>query len=139
MEQLQTEARDHVPYISEFLEQRIADPSEVAEWHRALGAMAASFKRLSTAGKLSVLHSFGAPAGGRRYGTRIGVQATSVARRTTSMRGRGRVSSGQPTARRKAVYGDHGYAASSIRLACSSSAQPPDLCGGEPVTGALGK
>ena len=111
---LQSEAREKIASMTRFLEERLADPADVAVWHRAIGSMTASFNRLSTAGKLSALHNFGAPPGGRRYGTRIGVQPTRVARRTsTAMRGRGRVSAGQPTARKRAGLGDHQYAASS--------------------------
>ncbi|KAF0295295.1 hypothetical protein FJT64_007156 [Amphibalanus amphitrite] len=109
-------AQENVRYLAEFPTERLADPADVAVWHRAIGSMTASFKRLSTAGKLSALHNFGAPAGGRRYGTGIGVQPTSVARRTpNTMRGQGRVSAGQPTAQKRAGHTDHRYAASSAR------------------------
>ena len=76
---LQREAMENITSLTRFLEERLADPSDVAVWHRAIGSMTASFKRPSAAGKLSVLHNFGAPPGGRRYDTRIGVQPTSVA------------------------------------------------------------
>ena len=95
--------------FTQLVMEQASKPGEVVTWQRAVGAMTTKYRGMSTAARLSALHNFGSVPGGGRYGTRIGVQPTSAARRTsTTMRGRARVSAGRPV-------GEHGYAAASAR------------------------
>ena len=81
---------------------------DCGEWAKGVDAFLRRWEGTSTAGQLSILH--GAVPGRGRNATRIGVQPTATARRrSTTLRGRGRVPSGRPA--KEARTAEHGYSA----------------------------
>ena len=88
------------------LDDRCVTASDCEAWEKATDAFMRRWNATTTAGQQSLLH--GAVQGRGRNATRIGVQPTATARRrSTLLRGRGRVSAGRPA--KAARTAEHGY------------------------------